>query len=292
MEKQKQLKCYCPRCNNNTNHLVLHSEIERSDDEDFWWQSTYSIVKCMGCDGIQFYKEDLDESDFEYYGDGEVEPNARITTFPRQKNKVAPLRNTWEIPAMIRSLYIETIDCLNSNRLQLAAAGFRAIIEAICRDAAVPGRNLESMINNLAKSHIITAKDRDHLHAIRFMGNDSIHSIKRYREEEVVIVAHIVNAILTSLYLIAREVESLDIKPISKYSDFEEILNESVAKRTVGEIDILRNFIRHDRRIISEDIPKFESELQKHIADGSYTKLSLSGTPASGRSQQYKIESL
>lgn len=142
MEKQKQLKCYCPRCNNNTNHLVLHSEIERSDDEDFWWQSTYSIVKCMGCDGIQFYKEDLDESDFEYYGDGEVEPNARITTFPRQKNKVAPLRNTWEIPAMIRSLYTETIDCLNSNRLQLAAAGFRAIIEAICRDAAVPGRNL------------------------------------------------------------------------------------------------------------------------------------------------------
>lgn len=106
------------------------------------------------------------------------------------------------------------------------------------------------------------------------------------------IVAHIVNAVLTSLYLIAKKVEYLDIKPISKYTEFIDILNESIARRTVGEVDILRNFIRHDRRIISEDIPGFENELKADITSGTYTKLSLCATPITGHSQQYKIESI
>ncbi|WP_295728108.1 DUF4145 domain-containing protein [uncultured Muribaculum sp.] len=218
----------------------------------------------MGCNGLQFHKEDIDESDFEYFGDGNIQPNPRVTTYPRQRHKVAPIGHTWDLPPIVRGLYKETMACLNNGRLQLAAVGFRAIIEAICRDAEVAGKNLETMINHLAKAHIITAKDREHLHAIRFMGNDSIHSLKKYREEEVVIVAHIVNAILTSLYILTKEVENLDMKPISRYPEFETILNESVAKRSVGEIDILRNFIKHDRRILSEDIPKFEAELQAH----------------------------
>ena len=292
MEETESIKCYCPICQQQTNHQILFSITEHSDDDDYWWESTYSVVKCLGCDGIQFHKKDMDESMFEYYGDGEIEPNPTITTYPRQRQRVKPISRTWDIPSIVSSLYVETMDCLNHSRLQLAAAGFRAIIEAICRDAKIAGKNLETMINNLAKAHIITAKDRDHLHAIRFMGNDSIHSLKKYREEEVVIVAHIVNAIITSLYLIAKEVRQLDIKPISKYSEFEEILDESIAKRTVGEIDILRNFIKHDRRIISEDISKFETELQGHINDGSYTKLSLCPTPTAGRAQQYKIESI
>ena len=51
-----------------------------------------------------------------------------------------PIGNTWELPELVRGLYVETMDCLNNSRLQLAAAGFRAIIEAICRDAKVTGK--------------------------------------------------------------------------------------------------------------------------------------------------------
>lgn len=260
-----------------------------SDEDCYWWQSTYSIVKCLGCDDILFHKEDLDESDFETneYGESEVIP--RVTTYPGSKPIVEPLYDNWHLPSSIRSLYVQTFDCLNQANFQLAAAGFRAIIEAICRDKSIAGRNLETMINNLAKSHVITAKDRDHLHAIRFMGNDSIHCLKTYRETELIIVAHVLNATLTSLYLIEREVEDLDVAPISKFSDFIDFLESRLSERNSGDIDTLRGFIGHERRIISEDIPKFESELQTRINNGNFPLLSFHSTPSQGRPQQYRL---
>ena len=74
------------------------------------------------------------------------------------------------------------------------------------------------------------------------------------------------------------------MKPISKYTEFIDILDESIAKRTVGDVDILRNFIRHDRRIISEDIPGFENELKanitsEHIQSCRYVRLRQPAIP-------------
>lgn len=292
MPNLEPLKCYCPACRLLTNHQVLFSVNEKSDDPEYWCETTYSVVKCMGCENIQFHKRTMDESNMYCDDEGEWDIAPEITTYPNRCPVVRPLYSTWHLPGMVGSLYIETMDCLNNHRLQLAAAGFRAIIEAICRDEKVPGKNLETMINNLAKAHIITAKDRDHLHAIRFMGNDSIHSLKKYREEEVAVVARIVNAVLTSLYLIEPEVRHLDEKPINTYAAFVKVLNDSITKRTVGQVDTLRNMVRHNRRIISEDIPKFEAELQTSIREGKYTKLSLCADPTPGRPQQYKIESV
>lgn len=290
MPAPKTIKCYCSKCRRNTNQEVLFSVIEHSEDEDYLWQATYSVVKCKGCEAIQFHREVIDEAEFEYLPDGNVEPHPLVITYPARKLKVPMVESTYNLPSGVRNLYVETMDCLNNDRLQLAAAGFRAIIDAICRDVNITGRNLEVMINNLAKSHIITASDRDHLHAIRFMGNDSIHSLKKYTEKEVVIVAHIINAMLTSLYLIAKEVEDLAVKPVRTFDEFEEILSQRLSQRAVGDIDILRNFIKGERRIISEDLPKFETELQSRITAGTYTKLSLNGTPAANHSQSYKIE--
>ncbi len=287
----KKIKCFCPRCQNTTNHSVLFSKEETGDDI-YWWQSKYSVVECMGCEGIQFHKEDIDESDFEWneYGPSEIQP--RVSTYPHKKNIVNPISDTWRLPSSIKNLYVQTIDCLNRSYLQLAAAGFRAIIEAICKESGVGGKNLETMINNLAKAHIITDKDRDHLHAIRFMGNDSIHNVKVYREPEVSIVAHVVNAIVTSLYVISKEVEDLDILPVSKYEDFEELLEEYLSDRSIGDIDTLRGFIQKDRRVMTDDFSRLETELQTRISDGRFARLSMCDSSTTGHHpQQYKLES-
>lgn len=290
MSKESRIRCYCDMCDRETNHAILHSEERSSEEPEFWWHTTYSIVKCLGCDNIQFHEEHEDETTY-YYDDNEgmvIEPV--ISVYPRPQKKVKPIRNIWGMPHEVASLYNETINCLNNGGRQLAAAGFRAIIETICLNVKIEGKTLEAKINNLAKAHIITAADRDNLHAIRFIGNDSIHGIKKYSESEVIIVAHIVNTILTSLYLIAQEVEKLDVVPIKKYSEFEEILIERLKDYSTDNIDILKNIIGPERRIIREDIPKFESMLQKRISDGKFTKLSLCSPPAPGHRQQYKIE--
>ncbi len=73
MGMSHHMKCYCPVCEQVTNHEILFSIKEHSNDDDYWCESTYSIVKCLGCEGIQFHKEDIDESNFEYYGDGDID---------------------------------------------------------------------------------------------------------------------------------------------------------------------------------------------------------------------------
>lgn len=292
MAKQKQIRCYCDQCNRETNHSILFSIERKSEpDEESWWRSTYSTVQCLGCDNIQFHKEDEDESCFEPAYDGNMISKPTISVFPSNRKKVNPLNDIWHLPRTVGSLYRETVDCLNNGGLQLAAAGFRATIEAICVDAKIDGKTLEAKINNMAKSHLITAADRDNLHAIRFIGNDSIHGIKKYSQNEVVIVAHIVNSILTSHYLIANEVKNWDIKPVKTYEEFEEILLERIKEQKIGKVDILKNFIDAERRIIKEDMPKFEMELQKRISANEFTKLSLCPVPNQGCRQQYKVES-
>lgn len=290
MDKDKRLRCYCDQCNRETNHTVMYSTKQKSDDEDYWWQSTYSIVKCMGCDNIQFHKEDIDEDDVREDINGDLSYFPTISVFPIHQKKVDPIKDTWRLPGIVQTLYKETMDCLNNGALQLAAAGFRATIEAICQDNGIEGKTLETKINNMAKSHLITTADRDNLHAIRFIGNDSIHGIKKYSEAQVIIVAHIVNAILTTHYLIAHEVKDLDVKPISKYPEFEKFLLDLLDNQPSGKVDTLRNFVKNERRIIKEDLPGFETELHKRINEGKFVKLSLCAPPQTGRSQQYKVE--
>lgn len=56
------------------------------------------------------------------------------------------------------------------------------------------------------------------------------------------------------------------------------------------DTDVLKNLLPPSRRLIKEDMQKFESELLTAIATGSYDKLSLCPPPVAGRHQQYKIE--
>lgn len=291
MKSDTSIICYCPQCKNNTHHSILaREEMSADSNSDFWWKSTFSIVKCLGCHNIQFHKEDVDESLFDYDEDGNQFLSSEVKTYPWRKDLVEPIKS-WEIPSEISLIYKETMDCLNNSSFQLAAAGFRAVIERFCRYEKIDGKELNTMINNLVKKHIITKQDRDNLHAIRLMGNDTIHGLKQYSEREVVIVAHIVNAMLTGKYIIAEEVKYLDVIPVKSVSEFIEVLDKELATRKVGTVDVIRNFVKHERRIISEDISEFEKQLQEKIKDGSYTKLSLCSIPAQGCHQQYKVES-
>lgn len=78
--------------------------------------------------------------------------------------------------------------------------------------------------------------------------------------------------------------------PISRFEDFIVLLDISLTKRQVGEIDVLKNLLPKDRRLIKEDLVKFEQILIKRIQEGKYDKLSLCPAPQQGKKQQYKIE--
>lgn len=289
MGTENNIKCFCPLCKRETNHEILAKQSMGSGPEDdYWWNSHLYIVKCRGCENLQFLQTDFEESEVEYNQYGDLEPVAKITTFPYKKNLVEPLVS-WEIPKVIRTIYKETMECLNNRLFQLAAIGFRAVIEAFCLHENVGGEKLNKMINNLAQKHIISNQDRDYLHAIRFVGNDSAHISKQYKQNELVIIAKIVNSLLTSKYLLAKEVENLDVLPIKTIDEFIKVLDKKILNHQIGSVVLLSNLISKERRIIDEDLPNFEKELIELINNGKYTKLKLAGNPSQGKNKHFEI---
>lgn len=280
------IKCYCPSCEHYTNHEVLHTEVEQGDDDDYWWRRNYSIARCCGCEQLIILTETPEEGDVEYDENGNQYVPTRYKTYPTHEPIAKGLMNLWPTPESISNAYKETLTALNNNCFLLAAAGFRMIIEAVCLENNIQGKPLESKINNLCKKDIITRRDRDRLHSIRFMGNDSVHQIKSPTKEELLLVLDIVNIMLKNLYILENKCSSILDGPIKDFEEFEALLEKGIKNRNIGEVDVLKNIVPKDRRLIHEDLKDFECELQDRIKSGSYSRLSLCPSPQQGKSRQ------
>lgn len=251
------------------------------------------MVQCCGCDHVSFDVETVDETNVEYNPDGVEQYYSVHQSYPIKEGFFEPVAYTWNFPSSVYSIYKETVSAINNECWLLAAVGFRAVIEAICNDKAVTGKNLEQKINGLKKAGHITEADRNRFHSVRFLGNDSIHEIKAPKREALVTVLQIINGILTNLYVFDEEVRNNLECPISSIAEFISKLDDGLDSHSVGDVDILRNLLPENcRQLIKEDLPKFETELKQKITDGSYTKLSLCPPPTIGRNQQYKVASI
>lgn len=196
------IKCYCHRCGHKTRHKILFSETKHSEnDDDFWWSTEYCVTECCGCESITFVTLSKDESNVEYNDDGTAEFITSYKTYPYQKSIAKKIDDIWAMPSTIWKVYRETLKALNDECYLLAAAGFRMIIQAVCLEDGINVKSLESKINMLCKKNIITRRDRDRLHSIRFMGNDSVHSMKSPTKEELLLVLEIENIMLENLYI-------------------------------------------------------------------------------------------
>lgn len=284
-------KFYCSVCGRITHHNVLfEKKTGAGPNDDFWWHEEYRVVQCCGCDHISFNLESVDESMVRYNEiDGSEELYPEYTSYPVAEGNIQPIEFTWNFPNTIYSIYRETLTALNEKCYFLAGAGFRMIIEAICKDKQIKFKNLEAQINGLRKQGIISEADRNRLHTIRFVGNDSVHVAKSPTKEDLNLLLEIINGILFNLYVIEDKLRGKLEKPIQKYEDFEKLLLDSLSSYEVGHVDILRNLLPKNRQIIKDDISVFENQLKQNIEIGQFTKLELCPTPPDGRRQQYKI---
>ena len=124
------------------------------------------------------------------------------------------------------------------------------------------------------------------------MGNDSIHEMKSPEPSQLRIVLEIVNVMLNNLYILEAEFKDSMEHPIKTFAEFLKLLNGGLSTRSTGDTDILKNLLPPSRRLIKEDLQKFETELITAISLGQYDKLSLAPSPAAGKHQQYKIEKI
>ena len=280
-KNNKTTKDYCPRCQLLTNHECLfEKEIHSSnEDDDFHWSEGFDVIQCLGCENIQFRTRNSDENmiDFDEYT-GEEKYYEDLKYYPLNLMNHNVLKHLYYLPSRIRVVYIETIEALKNNCYLLSGVGLRAVIEAVCIEQSIAGRNLEIKINNLVKNKLITEKDANRLHSIRFLGNDSVHEMEVPKEAKLRAAIEIIEHMLKNLYLIDIEAsEHLDTI-ISNYDDFKGLFlrkyrNSSFA---VADEKNIKEVLQKDyRRIESTYLANFTQQLIDEINSGIITTLSI-----------------
>ena len=140
-----KIKSYCRLCEHDTNHNIL-SEHKVSYSEDYQCNSIYQIVECLGCETKSFREifEDI-ESAYQI-SSNEWEIPTRIDVYPKFIKGHRNFADEYSLPDIVEKIYKEVILAFQEEALILASLGLRAIVEAVCNDLGITGRNLEIQI--------------------------------------------------------------------------------------------------------------------------------------------------
>jgi len=99
----------------------------------------------------------------------------------------------------LTAIYREAITCYNEGAPILCTAGLRALLEGICQDKRIKGRNLKAKIDGL--NAILPNKNMiRNLHHFRFMGNDAVHELAPPKPEELVLAISVIEDLLNFDY--------------------------------------------------------------------------------------------
>lgn len=269
-------KDYCPICSIPTNHNVLFTKkIGSTHEDDFHWNQEFQVIQCNGCDNVQFksiYGDESMYSNFDeyerYYDDKKY--------YPLSINGHDTVKNYYSIPTKIRVVYLETLEAIKSNCYLLSGVGLRAIIEAIAIEQDIQGRTLEQKINNLLRNKLITERDANRLHSIRFLGNDSIHEMEVPKESKIRIALDVVEHLLNNLYLIDIKANRHLDTIINNYEDFKNMLYRKFFKAESGDEKSVKEIYGKDfRRIESTYLSNFTQQIIDEINNGLNTSLKV-----------------
>ena len=198
--KVKKKNIFCNRCRNETNH-ILKAEHYR-DYPDYNSDGSIAIVErlgnrfwvCAGCDKgtlDEFYIFDVTCDDYITMDSDEYFPERTKLHVEDKKFK--------QLPEKLTIIYRETLRAYNNSLYVLCALGIRALLEGICADKNITGRNLETRINNMVSislpQNIVT-----NLHSLRFIGNEAAHELAKPTAEELRLAIEICEDLLNFFY--------------------------------------------------------------------------------------------
>lgn len=204
----KVVKMPCIDCGGSSkNHTVL-AETSQTSTDDYGspdGQTDYQICQCGGCDRISFREYAIYEYDVNVHG----EYNATITTYPQVSRQEYVAVGIAELPEAVGRIYAETISALNAGAVTLGGGGLRAIVEAICLDQKVQGRNLQERIDDLVAKKLLAEPQAQWLHEERYIGNAALHELLPPSAQEVKDGLKIVEGLMQTIYVLPKHAEKL-----------------------------------------------------------------------------------
>jgi hypothetical protein len=194
-------RIFCNYCKQDTNHDLKgeHAVKTSATDWDFQEHSTYRLWICMGCEhGLLEQEYENSEMLMSDGADG-IEYYSEFSYYPERSQHDLTTKQYTKLKPKLASLYSEAITCYNKKALILCAAGLRALLEGICQDKRIKGRNLKTKIEGL-KVLLPNKNIIRNLHHFRFMGNEAVHELAAPKPAELALAIGVIEDLLNFLY--------------------------------------------------------------------------------------------
>lgn len=198
-------RIYCNTCKVQTHHELkaTHTRydepaLSKNVDERFAgfeevWE--YRFWVCRGCDTVTL--------EVVYTNTGMLDPKGRDNIwesdfYPKRKRRDWPPKRFRQLDEKLARIYREVVESFNSDSRVLCAVGLRALLEGICADKGVTGRNLQKKIDGL-EAHL-PPNIVENLHSFRFMGNEAAHELQAPARAELQLAIEVIEDLLNFLY--------------------------------------------------------------------------------------------
>jgi len=203
-------RIYCNSCRRLTNHKLAlsHDYDHRAEEESLELYGQFRLWFCAGCDTCTL--ENYYTADYMYSqaSDGEFSQEHCSIYHPKPAVGFRPNKQFHKLPPKLAKLYDEVIHAHNDNLHILCSAGVRGLIEGICADKKISGRNLEKKIDGMTA--VLPASIVENLHGFRFIGNDAVHELEAPTEFTLTLALDVVEDILNFLYALDYKVDLLE----------------------------------------------------------------------------------
>lgn len=208
---------FCNNCKNDTNHMCVaehYRDYENNNPDGsigFVERLGYRLWICAGCE-----RGTMEE--FYIFNLTQKEPSSipEEHYFPERSRLHVKDKNFKQLPDKLTTIYRETLHAFNNKLVVLCAMGIRGLLEGICANKNITGRNLKKRIENLAS--ILPQNIVNNLHGIRFIGNEAAHELSAPNINELRLAIEICEDLLNFLYELDYKASRLNSSLQSKKS--------------------------------------------------------------------------
>lgn len=273
-QKEEFIWSRCTRCARDTRHEILAEIVGDGGDEYHCWIQ-HAVIECRGC-ALKSFRYHFKDFEHAYpVADDEWEIPEEMESYPRFEDPQLKIDGMHLVPDIVASIYVETLSAIQEKAFILAGLGLRGTIEAVCNEQGISGSNLEKRIKSLTSNGLISKKDGERLHAIRFLGNDAAHEIKKPKKSQILVAVKIVKHLVASVYTLKHEAEGNLDTLISDYEEYQSFIEGQLEKFSKGDEVTINAIFGRDIRRIGDGRADLESRLIAEIQAGSFNRLGL-----------------
>ena len=192
---------YCNRCKSKTNHFKHAEYIRKRDQSPDFSITKYFLWICAGCESGTL---EIASGDSSVNNEDEKES----LFFPKREITTLIAKPFVKVPEKLNGFYKEIIDACNNNLDVLCSVGLRALLEGVCNDKGIKGKNLQEKI--AALNQILPSNIASKLDSFRLIGNQAIHELSPISKWFLEAGIEVMEDLLNSLYELEYKASRLD----------------------------------------------------------------------------------